>query len=150
RSGRGMAGIAAPLGACGPRRQAERRDTGQLCTPLAQVSSALPADRRHPARQGPTVPLVTAAIDAGPTEVPLLESTIGDDLRRRVAEHADQEALVSVHQGIRWTWTELGERVQRLARGLLGLGLQQGDRVGLWSPNYAEWTLVSTPPPRSA
>jgi fatty-acyl-CoA synthase len=85
---------------------------------------------------------VTASIDAGPTDVPLIESTIGDDLRRAVAAHGEREALVSVHQGIRWTYAELGERVQRLARGLLARGLQQGDRVGLWSPNHAEWTLV--------
>jgi fatty-acyl-CoA synthase len=85
---------------------------------------------------------VTASIDAGPTGVPLIESTIGDDLRRAVAAHGDREALVSVHQNIRWTYAELGERVQRLARGLLARGLQQGDRVGLWSPNHAEWTLV--------
>jgi fatty-acyl-CoA synthase len=85
---------------------------------------------------------VTAAIDAGPTEVPLLDLTIGESLRRTAAAHADREALVSVHQGLRWTYAELGERVQRLARGLLGLGLEQGERVGLWSPNHAEWTLV--------
>jgi fatty-acyl-CoA synthase len=85
---------------------------------------------------------VTAAIDAGPTGVPLLEETIGDNLRRTVATHGSRDALVSVHQGIRWTYDELGERVQRLARGLLAAGLQAGDRVGLWSPNYAEWTLV--------
>ncbi len=85
---------------------------------------------------------MTAAIDAGPTGVPLLEETIGDNLRRTIAEHGSREALVSVHQGIRWTYDELGERVQLLARGLLAAGLQAGDRVGLWSPNYAEWTLV--------
>jgi fatty-acyl-CoA synthase len=85
---------------------------------------------------------MSAAIDSGPTTVPLLDSTIGDDLRRAVAAHGDREALVSVHQGLRWTYAELGERVQRLARGLLALGLEQGDRVGLWSPNHAEWTLV--------
>jgi fatty-acyl-CoA synthase len=85
---------------------------------------------------------MTSAIDAGPTSVPLLDSTIGDDLRRTVAAHGDHEALVSVHQGLRWTYAELGGRVQRLARGLLALGLDQGDRVGLWSPNCAEWTLV--------
>ncbi len=85
---------------------------------------------------------MTAAIDAGPTGVPLLEETIGDNLRRTMVEHGSREALVSVHQGIRWTYDELGERVQLLARGLLAAGLEAGDRVGLWSPNYAEWTLV--------
>ncbi len=82
------------------------------------------------------------AHDAGPTDVPLLEETIGANLARTVAAHGDREALVARHQGLRWTYDEFAARVERLARGLLGLGLQPGDRVGLWSPNYAEWTLV--------
>ncbi len=82
------------------------------------------------------------AQDVGPTDVPLLEETIGANLARTVAEHGDVEALVARHQGIRWTYRELAERVERLARGLLGLDLEPGDRVGLWSPNYAEWTLL--------
>jgi len=82
------------------------------------------------------------ALDAGPTDVPLLEETIGANLARTVAEHGEVEALVARHQGVRWTYRELAERVARLARGLIGLGLAAGDRVGLWSPNYAEWTLL--------
>ena len=82
------------------------------------------------------------AQDAGPTSVPLLEETIGANLARTVAANGDRDALVARHQGVRWTYTEFAERVDRLARGLLGLGLEQGDRVGLWSPNYAEWTLL--------
>src|SRR4051794_14384183 len=79
---------------------------------------------------------------AGPTAVPLLEETIGENLARTVAVHGANEAIVSVHQSIRWTYAELGERVEVLARGLLGMGLQKGDRLGLWSPSYAEWTLL--------
>ena len=82
------------------------------------------------------------AIDTGPTDVPLLDETIGANLARTVAEHGDREALVARHQGVRWTYAEFADRVARLARGLIGLGLEPGDRVGLWSPNYAEWTLV--------
>jgi fatty-acyl-CoA synthase len=82
------------------------------------------------------------AQDAGPTDVPLLDETIGANLARTVAAHGDREALVARHQGVRWTYDEFAERVARLARGLLGIGLAAGDRVGLWSPNYAEWTLV--------
>jgi len=82
------------------------------------------------------------AIEVGPTDTPLLNDTIGQNLARAVAEHGGREALVSCHQGIRWTYDEFGERVRRLASGLLGAGLGVGDRVGLWSPNYAEWTLV--------
>jgi fatty-acyl-CoA synthase len=82
------------------------------------------------------------AIAAGPVDVAVLDDTIGENLARTVAEHGDNEAIVSVHQGIRWTYREFAERVEALARGLIGLGLEAGDRVGLWSPNYAEWTLL--------
>ena len=82
------------------------------------------------------------AIDDGPTDVALLDETIGENLRRTIAAHGDNDAIVARHQGIRWSYTEFGERVDRLSAGLLGLGLEVGDRVGLWSPNYAEWTLL--------
>ena len=82
------------------------------------------------------------AVDAGPTDVAPLDDTIGANLARTIAAHPGNDALVARHQGIRWTYAEFGERVERLARGLLGLGLAAGDRVGLWSPNYAEWTLL--------
>lgn len=82
------------------------------------------------------------SIAAGPTDVPLLDTTIAANLSATVAAHGDREALVSCHQDIRWTYREFGDRVHRLATGLLAAGLQPGDRVGLWSPNFAEWTLV--------
>jgi fatty-acyl-CoA synthase len=82
------------------------------------------------------------AIDSGPVDVPILDDTIGANLARTVAAHGVNEALVSVHQRIRWTYAELAERVETLACGLLGLGLEKGDRLGLWSPNHAEWTLL--------
>lgn len=82
------------------------------------------------------------AYAAGPTDVALLDETIGSNLARTAATHADREALVAVHQDLRWTYGEFATRVRALAKGLLAAGLQTGDRVGLWSPNYAEWTLV--------
>jgi fatty-acyl-CoA synthase len=82
------------------------------------------------------------AVDCGATEVALLDETIAVNLARTVARHGSREALVSCHQNIRWTYGEFHLRVKRLASGLLGGGLRPGDRVGLWSPNYAEWTLV--------
>ena len=74
------------------------------------------------------------AIDAGPVDTPILDDTIGANLARTVERHGDREALVSVHQSIRWTYRELAERVDRLARGLLALGLDVGDRVGHLEP----------------
>ncbi|MXZ95214.1 MAG: AMP-binding protein [Acidimicrobiaceae bacterium] len=78
----------------------------------------------------------------GPTSVPLLEETIPQNLARTVAEHADRDALVSVEQGLRYTYAEFADEVDRVARGLMGIGAAKGDRVGIWSPNYAEWVLV--------
>ncbi|GAA5130797.1 AMP-binding protein [Alloalcanivorax gelatiniphagus] len=72
----------------------------------------------------------------------LLEETIGANLERTVATYADREALVECATGRRWTWAELDRDVDAVARGLLGAGIAKGDRVGIWGPNSAEWTLV--------
>jgi fatty-acyl-CoA synthase len=73
---------------------------------------------------------------------PLLGETIGHNLERTAERVPDAEGLVSCHQGARFSWAELNAAVDRLARGLLGLGLAKGDRLGVWSPNRYEWALV--------
>src|SRR5437588_3014753 len=78
----------------------------------------------------------------GISNTPLLGETIGANLERTVARFPDREALVSRHQRLRYTYERLNEAVDLVARGLLGLGLEVGDRVGMWSPNCAEWVLV--------
>ena len=78
----------------------------------------------------------------GDTAPALIEETIGAVLERALARWPDVEALVSCEQGIRWTFAEFGRRVDRLAAGLLALGLVPGERVGIWAPNCAEWTLT--------
>ena len=78
----------------------------------------------------------------GENTPPLIEETIGANLERIAREHADREALVEVASGRRWTYAELDADVNRVARGLLAAGIAKGDRVGIWSPNCAEWTLV--------
>jgi fatty-acyl-CoA synthase len=78
----------------------------------------------------------------GAHDVPLIGQTIGDYLAGIVARFPDREALVVAHQGVRWTYRELLERVDRFAAGLLKLGLQPGDRVGIWSQNCAEWVVT--------
>jgi fatty-acyl-CoA synthase len=72
----------------------------------------------------------------------LLGETIGDNLVRTIARVPDAEALVSYRQGARYTYAEFGEAVDRLAGGLLAAGVAKGDRVGVWSPNRAEWALI--------
>ena len=78
----------------------------------------------------------------GATEPPLIEETIGTMLDRAVAEAGETEALVSIEQGIRWSFAEFTRRADRIAAGLLALGLAPGDRVGIWAPNCAEWALT--------
>ena len=78
----------------------------------------------------------------GETAPPLIEQTIGDSFDATVARFGDREALVDVAQGRRWTYAELRRDVDELARGLIAAGIVRGDRVGIWAPNCAEWTLV--------
>jgi fatty-acyl-CoA synthase len=78
----------------------------------------------------------------GASRPPLLDQTIGQALDAAAARWGGQEAVVSVHQGVRWTYAELKARAEALAAGLLALGLAPGDRIGIWSPNKAEWTLT--------
>jgi fatty-acyl-CoA synthase len=79
---------------------------------------------------------------AGETTPALIEETIGENFTRIAREHADREALVEVATGRRWTYAELDRDVTALARGLIAAGIAKGDRVGIWSPNCAEWTIV--------
>ncbi len=83
-----------------------------------------------------------ASYAAGTTAVPMLEHTIGAAMARTVEAFGDRPALVVRHQDVRWTWAELDERVERLARGLIATGIGVGDRVGLWAPNRYEWVLA--------
>lgn len=80
--------------------------------------------------------------DSGVSEVPLLGETIGANLDRSVATFGDRDALVECASGRRWTYREFGAAVDSLAVGLLDAGIGKGDRVGIWSPNRAEWTLI--------
>ncbi|NRN69848.1 Acetoacetyl-CoA synthetase / Long-chain-fatty-acid--CoA ligase [Kibdelosporangium sp. 4NS15] len=79
---------------------------------------------------------------SGTSTVPLLGDTIGDDFDRTVARFPDREALVERASGRRWTYRELSDEITAVALGLLASGVRKGDRVGIWSPNCAEWTFV--------
>jgi fatty-acyl-CoA synthase len=80
--------------------------------------------------------------DSGISELPLLGDTIGTNLDRTVARYADREALVDVASGRRFTYSELAGEVNVVALGLVQLGIDKGDRVGIWAPNVPEWVLV--------
>jgi fatty-acyl-CoA synthase len=79
---------------------------------------------------------------SGTYPVALLGDTIGDNFDRTASRFADREALVDVAASRRWTYRELAADVDALARGLLGREIGKGDRVGIWAPNCAEWTLT--------
>ena len=79
---------------------------------------------------------------SGGAASPLSGQTIGEYLSSVIARQPDAEALVSRHQEMWLTYGELGREVERVARGLLGLGIEKGDRVGIWSPTRVEWTLL--------
>jgi fatty-acyl-CoA synthase len=78
----------------------------------------------------------------GASSIPLLGETIGANLRRTVERFGGREALVVRHQNYRATYAELWDQVTRAARGLLARGVRTGDRVGIWSPNRAEWVIA--------
>ncbi len=82
------------------------------------------------------------AYASGDTATPLLQETIGQNLESMVARFPDRDALVSMHQEICQSYRSFNESVDRLALGLLRLGLEVGDRVGIWSPNCAEWVWL--------
>ncbi len=86
--------------------------------------------------------LLEGSYARGATDVPLIGQTIGAFFADMVARQSGREALVSVHQGRRYTYAQLQTEAHRLASALLGMGLVPGDRVGIWSHNNAEWVLM--------
>ena len=85
---------------------------------------------------------LTTSLVRGADAPPLIEHTIGGALALAAERWGEREALVSVEQGIRWTFAELLDRADRVAAGLLALGLEPGERIGIWAPNCVEWTLT--------
>lgn len=78
----------------------------------------------------------------GPQDEPLLTVTIPQMLRDTVGRHGGRDALVVRHQNVRWSYYDLARAVDDLAAGLLALGLEPGDRIGIWSPNRYEWVVT--------
>ena len=78
----------------------------------------------------------------GDTRAPLSEQSIPALLADAVARFGERPAVAFREQGVRWTWREFALQVDEMAAGLLALGLQRGDRVGIWSPNRVEWLVT--------
>ena len=85
---------------------------------------------------------MTLSYAHGPATVPLRGQTIGEALAACVEAYGDRDAVVSCHEGIRLTYRELADRVERVALALLTDGVERGDRVGIWAPNCAEWIVI--------
>ena len=78
----------------------------------------------------------------GASSVALLGETIDENLKKTVDKYADQEALICSHQNYRATYKEFYDQVVEVAKGLIALGVKRGERVGVWSPNCYQWTLL--------
>ena len=85
---------------------------------------------------------ITPSYASGTSSEALSGQTVGAALAATVAQHPDELGLVSRHQGIRLSYRELGREVERVALGLLALGIEPRDRVGIWSPTCVEWTYL--------
>jgi len=79
---------------------------------------------------------------SGPSDKPLLGSTIGKFFDYAAGRFAEREAVVSIHQQVRFTYSELAERVNKLAKAFISAGFQKGDRIGIWSPNNVQWLIT--------
>jgi fatty-acyl-CoA synthase len=90
----------------------------------------------------------TLSYASGVSDKPLIGSTIGDMFDRVAAAQPEREALIARHQGLRYTYSGLQADVNRFARGLMALGLRKGERIGIWSPNRAEWVVTQFATPK--
>ena len=79
---------------------------------------------------------------SGPSDKPLLGSTIGKFFDYAAGRYAEREAVVSIHQQVRFTYSQLAERVNKLAKAFISAGFQKGDRIGIWSPNNVQWLIT--------
>ena len=109
--------------------------------PLAPIPT-LPRKGKEPDKDIDMTAALNQSYGQGATDVPLIEQTIGDFFDDMVAKHPDREALISRHEGKRFTYRELQAESGKLASALLNLGLEPGDRVGIWSHNNAPWVLM--------
>lgn len=78
----------------------------------------------------------------GASTTQIIYETIGGFFDRVANQHPDTAALIIRHQNVDWSYRELQQRVNQLASGLISLGIEPGDRIGIWGPNSAEWVLT--------
>ena len=88
------------------------------------------------------MPEITQSYVSGTSAVPLIGLTIGQQLDETAARYPENDALVVRHQNVRLSWAAFRDAVDTCAAGLIGLGLERGERIGIWSPNNSEWAVV--------
>lgn len=98
-------------------------------------------EQRFPNAASKNAPL-TLSHDKGATDTPLIEDTIGDYFDKVVAQYPDKISVISRHQQQRLTYRELQQKANQLASAMINMGLEKGDRVGIWSHNNIEWLLM--------
>uniref|UniRef100_A0A3Q3WI88 Medium-chain acyl-CoA ligase ACSF2, mitochondrial n=1 Tax=Mola mola TaxID=94237 RepID=A0A3Q3WI88_MOLML len=121
-----------PVSACGSRLRTEIH-----CLTLFFVLCASSLHVDSP----PLVPTLTSSYVHGTSSFPLLHATVGQRLDSTVQRWPDREAVVFVQDGIRKTFSQFQQDVDKVSAGLLAVGLQRGDRLGVWGPNTYEWIL---------
>ena len=92
-------------------------------------------------RESPLTVLTQSYVH-GASEKPLIGDTLAQHFEKAVARWPSREALVVSHQDIRWTYSQLGQQVDQFAVALLAIGLEPGDRLGIWSPNNSQWIVT--------
>lgn len=105
---------------------------------MSDIIHALP--RIQMGAKSANAPL-TMSYDKGPS-APLIESTIGEFFDAMTAKNPEQTAIISVHQNIRMSYRELQSKANQLASAMINMGLQKGDRIGIWSHNNVEWVIM--------
>lgn len=86
--------------------------------------------------------MLTQSYAHGASTKPLLGETLGVNFDLAAEKWGERDALIVRHQNVRWTYSELKNEVDDFAAGLLALGLEPGDRIGIWSPNNSEWVVT--------
>ncbi|XP_061611807.1 medium-chain acyl-CoA ligase ACSF2, mitochondrial-like isoform X5 [Phyllopteryx taeniolatus] len=110
-------------------------------TPRARAWALAATSRAIHVDAPPIVPTLTSSYAHGTSSSSLLDVTVGDALDRAADRWPDREAAVFVRDGVRKTFAQFHQDVERAAAGLLGLGLRRGERLGMWGPNTYEWLL---------
>ncbi|XP_038591046.1 medium-chain acyl-CoA ligase ACSF2, mitochondrial isoform X1 [Micropterus salmoides] len=112
-----------------------------LQRPWTGQPGLLAASRSIHVDSPPVIPTLTTSYAHGTSSTSLLHSTIAETLQNTVERWPDREAVVFVEDGVRKTFAQFNQDVDQAAAGLLALGLQKGDRLGMWGPNTYEWIL---------